>query len=214
MLYGKIKLDTKYRIDYYKAYLIAKLFKYGETIIIGLPGQKLRNEKEASIINPLLRKEILKLKDGRNNNILVYKSITINNNLIDLLKKVAAKFIVYGESIENIDENITFKKFEEKEFLKDLANCKGVITTGGLTLISEAIYLKKPLLIIPIRNHFEQILNALYIKENNMGLISDNLDQRTLEIFLLNLEKFNKINYKPGNKKLFDILDNEIKKLK
>ena len=211
ILYGQIKFDKKYRLDYYKTYLVSKLFKYGESIVIGLPGQKLRNEREATIVNPIIRRELTHLKPKNEGHILVYKSITNNQKLIDLFKKTKARFIVYDCESEITEGNVQFKKFEEKQFLKDLANCRGVITTGGITLISEAIYLKKPLLVIPIKKHFEQILNAEYVKEHNLGMMIEDLDLKTLNVFLLNLERFATKKYEPGNKILFEIIEHKIK---
>ncbi len=211
ILYGLINFEKKYRLDYYKTYLFSKLFNYGKAIIIGLPGQKLRQEN-MYIVNPILRKEIVKLKIKNDGHILVYPSIVKNEKLIELLKNIKARFILYNYNYNNkIEGNIIFKKFDEKEFLKDLASSRGIITTGGFTLISEATYLKKPLLVMPIKNHFEQILNAQYVKENNLGMIMEEPNSRTIEIFLLNLERFGTKKYEPGNKKLFRLLDEMIK---
>ncbi|WP_263641100.1 glycosyltransferase family protein [Methanobrevibacter arboriphilus] len=53
------------------------------------------------------------------------------------------KFIVYGFNKEGIEGNLTFRKFNEDKIYEDMSNAKAVITNGGFTLISEAIYLKK-----------------------------------------------------------------------
>ena len=40
---------------------------------------------------------------------------------------------------------------------------------GGFTLMSEAVYLHKPLLSVPVVGQFEQVLNALYLQALNFG---------------------------------------------
>jgi uncharacterized protein (TIGR00661 family) len=65
--------------------------------------------------------------------------------------------------------NVEFKDPEIDGFLVDLASAKAVISTAGFTLISEALYLGKPLLVMPNGGIFEQTLNALYLKRENLG---------------------------------------------
>jgi UDP:flavonoid glycosyltransferase YjiC (YdhE family) len=44
-----------------------------------------------------------------------------------------------------------------------------VICTAGFTLISEALYLGKPLLVVPNQGIFEQTLNALFLQRQGLG---------------------------------------------
>ncbi len=60
------------------------------------------------------------------------------------LQKTNEKFIIYGFYKNKNLGNVILKDFSEKEFYGDLSACKAVITNGGFTLISEALYLKKP----------------------------------------------------------------------
>ena len=46
------------------------------------------------------------------------------------------------------------------------------IINSGYSAITEAIFMKKPMISIPIENHSEQWLNAKKIEDNNYGLIS------------------------------------------
>jgi uncharacterized protein (TIGR00661 family) len=53
--------------------------------------------------------------------------------------------------------------------LADLASAKAVISTAGFTLISEALYLQKPMLLMPNGGIFEQTLNAIYLEREGLG---------------------------------------------
>jgi uncharacterized protein (TIGR00661 family) len=44
-----------------------------------------------------------------------------------------------------------------------------VVSTAGFTLISEALYLGKPLLLMPNGGIFEQTLNAIYLEREGLG---------------------------------------------
>ena len=44
------------------------------------------------------------------------------------------------------------------------------VANGGLSLIGEAVYLGKPIFSVPVRNQYEQVLNARYLEELGYGL--------------------------------------------
>ena len=47
-----------------------------------------------------------------------------------------------------------------------------LVINGGFSSISEALALAKPMIVIPLKGHIEQKINALWVRENNLGLIS------------------------------------------
>ena len=47
-----------------------------------------------------------------------------------------------------------------------------VVVNGGLSSISEALAMKKPMIVVPLRGHLEQKINADWIQKNNLGLSS------------------------------------------
>ncbi|MCZ0933136.1 MAG: glycosyltransferase [Oligoflexia bacterium] len=46
------------------------------------------------------------------------------------------------------------------------------VVNGGLSSISEALAMAKPMIVIPLEGHLEQRINADWIQNNNLGLIS------------------------------------------
>jgi len=65
-----------------------------------------------------------------------------------------------------------------------------VITNGGFNVISEAIYLNKPVFSIPVKKQFEQILNAIHLERLGYGEFHEDPDKGDLEKFLLNLDVY------------------------
>lgn len=55
--------------------------------------------------------------------------------------------------------NLTLHHLNDKTFLKMMAKCSGVATTAGFETTAEAMWLEKPLLMVP--THIEQQCNAL-----------------------------------------------------
>ena len=170
--------------------------------------------KNVSLYPPVLRNGILNLKPKKGEEILVYQTSSSNQD-IELLKNIGEKFVIYGFDMEKTDGNLCFKKFNEEEFFKDFESCKAVITNGGFTLISEAIYLKKPILSVPIKKQFEQIVNAFYLEKLGYGEFHEKITQQNIKEFLSKLDIYgkslNSYEYK-GNQKIFDALDNSIEK--
>jgi uncharacterized protein (TIGR00661 family) len=167
----RIKTPIKYLDERMKTYVAIRTFilhpkKY---LITTFFYPSVRNKKRVMLFPPILRDDILRLKPTTKDYVLVYQTNSSNKKLIDMLKMINERFLVYGFNIEKKDKNIQFKKFNEDVFFDDLANCKAVITNGGFTLIGEALHLKKPILSIPIKHHFEQIVNAIYLKRLGYG---------------------------------------------
>jgi len=152
-------------------------------------------------IKPLIQKELLKQKPKYGEYIFVYQSLTDNNFVCNTLKKIDEKFIVYGFNKNIVDKNLTFKEFNQDEIFKDISSAKAVITNGGFNVISEALYLKKPIYSIPIKYQFEQLLNGKFVEKLGAGVCHAALDEENLKEFLSNLELYKKNlkSYNPGN---------------
>ncbi len=163
------------------------------------------------VLPPILRPEIIRLKPRVGKHILVYlTSKNYEKQLLKILPKINKKFIVYGFNKSLKTKNITFKNFSEKGFIKDLKNSHSVICYGGFSLISEALYLKKPVLTLPIKDHYEQLLNADFVRSSKFGISSIELSFKVLNSFLIKSETFRKnlLSYGGvGNKELFKELD-------
>lgn len=166
---------------------------------------------------PIIRTEILAKKPTSRNHILVYQTYYSYDKLIDVLSKIKGeKFILYGTEHQGKIDNMEFRPFSQTEFINDLASSKAIITNGGFSLISEALYLKKPILSVPVRKQFEQVYNALALEELDYGKMSKDLNVKDLNSFLDNLKHYNQklSSYKPDSpQKLFSRLDKVIKKM-
>lgn len=155
-------------------------------------------DKSSVLIKPLLREKVINAKTASKDHILVYQTSKSNEKLIEELQKINEKFVVYGFNCNKKLGNAVLKETSEKGFLKDLSSCKAVITNGGFSLITEALHLKKPVLSIPVKRHFEQTFNAIYLKKLGYGMFAEETTKEIIEKFIKNIPKFkNKLkNYK------------------
>jgi uncharacterized protein (TIGR00661 family) len=152
----------------------------------------LRKER-TTLVPSILRPEILAAKSEPGEHLLVYQTSTTNTELLDALKRSGLPCRVYGVrrgiKADEVEQNLTFRPFSEKGFIDDLRTARAVVAGGGYTLMSEAVYLHKPLLSLPVQGQFEQTLNALYLQQLGYGRLATALDQRTLDAFLADVPR-------------------------
>ena len=108
------------------------------------------------------------------------------------LKHIPSPVRVYGFQEDRVDGNLHFKKKSEEGFLDDLSSCRYVVCGGSHTLVSEALYYGKPVISFPIKNAFEQFLNAFYIDRLGYGRYFTRLHPRPeiIPAFEAKLEDF------------------------
>jgi len=215
------KSDIEIDPDEYIGYIVLKLIlkisipKVEKYIIYDFFDEKSR-KPSCVFVKPLIQDKILKQRSSYGDHVFVYQTSKSNIELLKILKALNEKFIVYGFDKNIIEGNIIFKRFNEDEFYKDIANAKAIITNGGFTLISEALYLKKPVFSIPIKNQFEQVLNAKMVEKFGAGVYCKEVNVRSLVSFLNNLEKYRKNikKYHPGDQReILNLVEGEITSL-
>ncbi|MBI5544269.1 MAG: teichoic acid biosynthesis protein [Deltaproteobacteria bacterium] len=149
-----------------------------------------------SLLPPILRPEILEAQAERADHLLVYQTSTSNSELPKILQGSGLRARVYGLrrdlKEDMVDGNLTYRPFSEKGFIDDLRSSRAVIANGGFTLMSECVYLHKPMLSLPVAGQFEQVLNARYLEQLGFGLYAPELTGDLLERFLLQLPFFEK----------------------
>lgn len=174
-------------------------------------------DKKTIITPPVLREDILNLKPKKGDFIIVYQTSKKYNRLLKILNSVDENFVIPDSHRAGKVGNVTFQGFSSKNFLNKLSECKAVITNGGFSLISEALYLKKPILSEPVQGQFEQYINSYYIQKLGYGKMCKKLDVECLRDFIsnLNIYRRNLQDYKQlGNGKFFRILDKTLGSLR
>ena len=122
----------------------------------------------SSLHLPILRPEVLRAKQSTNRpHIVMYLNDKADHGQrVAVLKRLGVPVHVYGkkgQSRAERDQNVTLCPLSDEAFISDLASASAVIGGAGFALMTEAIYLGKPMLAVPFGGHFEQILNAEYL---------------------------------------------------
>jgi uncharacterized protein (TIGR00661 family) len=191
---AELDVPRKFRTDRIAAESVVRSFIQMPTfyLITSYFYPPIKNPNKTKYFPPVLRDAIMELEPYNSEHVLVYQTSDSNERLLDILKEFDDEFIVYGFHRDEQDENLLFKSFNEDEFFTDLSQARAVISNGGFTLISEALYLGKPVLSVPVKKQFEQILNALYLERLGYGEFREDLEREDIENFLSKLDEYRK----------------------
>jgi uncharacterized protein (TIGR00661 family) len=217
LIYRKYPVTIKEIIPWFALIVALKFAMFGadKYIIYDFYDQKVKDPR-VLFLKPLIQEGILTQKPTIGNHIFVYQTSSSTEFIFKIFKKFNEKFIIYGFNKDLIDENLVFRQFNEIDFYNDITNSKAVITNGGFSVLSEALYLKKPIFSIPIKNQFEQVFNAKIIEKLGVGVYSTDLTENNLKDFIKNLDFYmgNLKSYIPGNQeKTLEIIEEEIQKV-
>jgi uncharacterized protein (TIGR00661 family) len=212
-----VKLD--YQLT--KAFVRAKLPGCDHYVVTTFfePPIRRKCEADTTLVPPIVRKEILdaKRRARAGEHVLVYQTSTSDTKLLDELQSVREqKFVVYGLRRSAHRGNTTLKEFSETGFVDDLSSARAVVCNGGLSLIGEAIYLGKPIFSVPVRNQYEQVLNARYLEQLGYGLEAPRIEADLLRLFLTEAPKYAARLAKhkqDGNRDLFTLVDRLLERL-
>ncbi|MDR0537409.1 MAG: hypothetical protein LBH04_05110 [Tannerellaceae bacterium] len=150
-----------------------------------------------TVVPPLLRNEALELVPEQGDFILGYmvnpgyeKEIIEWHELHPDVKLRIFWDKKNAPKVHTIDETLTFYTLDDELFVKYMASCKGYISTAGFESICEAIYLGKPVMVIP--THIEQQINARDASSTEYVITGDSFDISRLIYFMENYSADNK----------------------
>jgi uncharacterized protein (TIGR00661 family) len=133
---------------------------------------------------PVLRPEILAARPEPGEHLLVYQTSTSNDALPAILARSGRECRIYGlrrDLKREVREGaLRYRPFSEADFIEDLRTARAVLSGGSFTLMSEAVHLGRPMLSVPVRKQFEQILNGRYLEKLGFGLTADEVTGENL----------------------------------
>ena len=143
------------------------------------------------LVPPILRPEVVAAKPVRGDHLIVYSS---GEHLIEALRSSGVPCRIYGmrggpaEGV--VDGNLAYRPRSNEGFVEDLRTARGVVAGGGFSLLSEAVYLGKPVLSVPLQGQFEQVMNARYLQREGFGMCAPAVTPAVLAEFLDRVEEF------------------------
>ncbi len=135
------------------------------------------------IFEPIIKERIINATPRDRGHVTVYLPSYLDHcirNAMWSIPEVEFHWFVPGIKEIHKEKNIKFFPIDNHLFSLSMKDCHGIITGGGFETPSEALYLEKKLLSIPIKNHYEQLCNAAALKEMGVPVI-DNLKEEKFE---------------------------------
>lgn len=126
------------------------------------------------VYTPIIRNNIRLLKRTNKDHFTVYLPAYSDRKIIEVLSQIKGiKWKVFSKEATKYyqKKNVYIKPISGKKFEKSLASCQGIICGAGFETPSEAIYLKKKLMVIPMKNQYEQHFNAEALKEIGVPIL-------------------------------------------
>lgn len=139
------------------------------------------DEHQIVVVPPLIRREITAIQPEEGNYIHGYM---VNAGFADTVEsfhtmhpEVPLRFFwdkTETEEVVRVDETLSYHQIDDVKFLNGMANCRAYASTAGFESICEAMYLGKPVLMVPA--HIEQDCNAYDAMIAGAGIIGDSFE--------------------------------------
>jgi len=130
-----------------------------------------------NILDPIIRDRIREINTSTSNEILIYLPTYSINNILNIIKEIPVKMkwtIFTNESNSDYNlEGISINSISDNLFTKKIASCYGIICAGGFSLTSEAIFLGKPMLVVPVKAQIEQQFNAAALEKEGIQILKE-----------------------------------------
>jgi len=155
--------------------------------LFALSVKKMDNIPESRIvvIPPLLRKDVLEAKVSEGNYIHGYMlNDTYSDEIIRFQRRHPGVFVHFFwdrkgvEDVTVVNSHLSFYRLNDKLFINRMAECKAYATTAGFESVCEAMYMGKPVLMVP--THIEQACNAFEASLAGAGIVADTFDLKQL----------------------------------
>ena len=169
------------------------LTAYGSSKNLGLSFYKIHTTSDdVIIVPPLLRKEVFALESKRENFYLVY---LVNHGYFeDILEwhflNPEVELHCFTDQADILLQQYSFDKkklflhaINDTLFLDMMSKAKGLASTAGFESVCEAMYLGKPVMMVPVQGHFEKFCNSRDAYKAGAGIYADKFDLSKLSIF-------------------------------
>jgi uncharacterized protein (TIGR00661 family) len=182
-------LPAKNKLQLAGLLLFTRLTCLRATKRLALSFREMRNVDNICVVPPLIRSEVMNMTSKQRDYILGYM---LNAGFAEQVfewhrrcKDVTLHFFWDKKETTKewrFDDTLIFHQLDDTDFINYMSECKAYATTGGFESICEALYLQKPVMMIPA--HIEQECNAFDAINSGAGIASDTFDLSNLLEFI------------------------------
>jgi len=128
---------------------------------------------DETIFTPIIRSQIRELNPSNKGYYTVYLPAYHDYVLWQILDQFDVEWHVFSKYSKQPYQfnKIRFNPINNDSFKQSLENCEGVICGAGFELPSEALFLRKKLMVIPMVGQFEQACNAESLRKMGVTVL-------------------------------------------
>ncbi len=129
---------------------------------------------DKNIFTPVIRAQIRNAVPQNNHHFTVYLPAYNDERLIHILGNVPdVQWEVFSKhsAKEYRKNNVWIRPIRNDAFIESIINCEGVLCGGGFETPAEALFLKKKLMVIPMKGQYEQQCNAAALQTMGVPVI-------------------------------------------
>ena len=127
-----------------------------------------------NIYSPLIRSEVRNFTPTNQGHHTVYLPAYSDKKLIQLFEQFPEfNWQVFSKHSDKAyrHKNIWIRPVQNEAYLESLASCAGLFCGAGFEAPSEALFLGKKLMVLPMHNQYEQVCNAHALEQMGVGVI-------------------------------------------
>lgn len=193
LLNRNYKTTSEQDVKYYLLRILSKITSNRAKKILALSFRYIESDEKVITVPPLLRQDVFDIEPVKGDYIHGYM---VNSGYFEEVSKwheknpdVPLRFFwdnIESEEVTKIDDNFILYTLNDKRFLESMAGCMAYATTSGFESVCEALYYKKPVLMVPV--HLEQEFNAYDATLSGAGITGNKFKFNMLINFI---DKYN-----------------------
>ena len=170
-----------------------------------------------NIYTPVIRQQVREQVITNKGHYTVYLPAYDDKRLIKRLSEFKdVQWDVFSKHNKKVikTKNITIQPINNEAFIKSMAESAGILSGGGFETPAEALFMQKKLLVIPMKNQYEQQLNAAMLKDMGVPVIKS-LKPKHSEVIQdwLDNGKVVKVNYPDTTQQILDKVFSNLKQI-
>ena len=129
---------------------------------------------DKNIFTPVIRRQVRELQPQNKGHYTVYLPAYDDERIVKVLgecKEVQWQVFSKHNKRSFQKENISVRPVSNEAFVTSMADAEGVLCGAGFETPAEALYLQKKLLVIPMKNQYEQHCNAAALQSMGIPVI-------------------------------------------
>ncbi|MFI5203885.1 MAG: glycosyltransferase family protein [Flavobacteriales bacterium] len=126
------------------------------------------------IFTPIIRKEVRQAEVSDKGHYVIYLPSFSEEKIIESIvpfQQVEWHIFSKHAKSKSLGSNYVVEPIERVKFLESMASCSGIICGAGFATPGEALFLRKKLMVIPMKSQYEQQCNALALKQMGVQVI-------------------------------------------